>query len=260
MQKTVAINGVKFGYYKEPEFDKDQTEILGQMPDYEQYLLAKSKMRRNNLAEFALLSVEPLLTTVQEKHLFRKMHCCYYNAYKAHKNKQNYLPHLHMAQEVRQHIANANWRLLFDAAKKRDSRMDQLLENISDGVLGVLRSVDLFDYRKGHKFSTYCSWAICNALNRGFELRVKRFNRYSTNEQERLDTILRQDDYDKDNDIFDIVNSIPDKRQKNIVKRFFGFGRYSSNLTQMGKFYKISKERARQLKENGLDFIKEQLI
>ncbi|AHH20117.1 sigma-70 family RNA polymerase sigma factor [Nocardia nova] len=70
-------------------------------------------------------------------------------------------------QAARQHLLEANLRLVVSLAKRYTGRGMPLLDLIQEGNLGLIRAMEKFDYAKGFKFSTYATWWIRQAITRG---------------------------------------------------------------------------------------------
>jgi RNA polymerase primary sigma factor len=68
-----------------------------------------------------------------------------------------------MAQE---HLVRANARLVISVAKKYIGRGVPFLDLIQEGNIGLIRATNKFEYQRGHKFSTYATWWIRQAVSR----------------------------------------------------------------------------------------------
>jgi RNA polymerase nonessential primary-like sigma factor len=115
-----------------------------------------------------------LLTAAQEVELAKRIEAGVFaqhmldTADKLHSTRRNELRQLvadgHLAKN---HLLEANLRLVVSLAKRYTGRGMPLLDLIQEGNLGLIRAVEKFDYTKGFKFSTYATWWIRQAITRG---------------------------------------------------------------------------------------------
>ena len=69
-------------------------------------------------------------------------------------------------EEAQEHLIRANARLVVSIAKKYVGRGVPFLDLIQEGNIGLIRAVRKFEYQRGHKFSTYATWWIRQAVSR----------------------------------------------------------------------------------------------
>ncbi len=115
-----------------------------------------------------------LLNAEQEVDLARRIEAGLYAEYKL-KNEADAMTakerrELHFiaqdGQHAKNHLLEANLRLVVSLAKRYTGRGMQFLDLIQEGNLGLIRAVEKFDYTKGYKFSTYATWWIRQAITR----------------------------------------------------------------------------------------------
>jgi RNA polymerase primary sigma factor len=213
----------------------------------------------------------PLLDQHQEYELFRWMNFLKYLAsgLLARKRRQsrNAARLLERAEEFRNRIVSANLRLVVSIAKKLVDRHNRLEDLISEGNLPLLRSVEIFDFERGIKFSTYATWAIRNSLFRASPRNRRHAARFAsgsenvflTVEDER-NSIQADEQYREEiSAALDTLLVDLDERERTIICSRFGYNaeRQPHRLREIAERLGISTERVRQLLSRSLRRLRE---
>lgn len=213
---------------------------------------------------------QPLLTSAQEEALFAWMNFHRFRAEqfrrrafaaKSPRNVQARMQReLTCATKLRNQIVAGNLRLVVSLAKKLARSLDQMSELIGEGVLPLIRAVELFDISLGNRFSTYATWAVRNQM-----LRVIKRSQISAPFSLPLlvldslpDRIAKHGD-DATSDasaarVERLLADLPDRERTVLAARFGLAGEPAGqSLTDVAKRVGLSKERVRQLVLQSLD-------
>ena len=115
-----------------------------------------------------------LLTAEEEVELARRMEAGDFASEQLEREGQSLpLDDVYTLQEIvedgeaaQEHLVRANVRLVISVAKKYIGRGVPFLDLIQEGNIGLIRATNKFEYQRGHKFSTYATWWIRQAVSR----------------------------------------------------------------------------------------------
>ena len=119
----------------------------------------------------------PLLTADEEVALSKRMEAAEWarEKFQAAEEKDEELPWseeqnmreiIYDGERAQEHLIRANARLVISVAKKYIGRGVPFLDLIQEGNIGLIRATKKFEYQRGHKFSTYATWWIRQAVSR----------------------------------------------------------------------------------------------
>jgi RNA polymerase primary sigma factor len=146
-----------------------QVEDVQESPDALDAPAASTDLVRAYLKEIGKV---PLLTAVQEVELSQRIEAGLFATYKLRQPrlsaglKRDLEWLVKDGERAKQHLLEANLRLVVSVAKRYVGRGLPFLDLIQEGNVGLIRAVEKFDYTKGFKFSTYATWWIRQAITR----------------------------------------------------------------------------------------------
>jgi RNA polymerase primary sigma factor len=161
------------------------------------------------------------------------------------------------ALKLKNQIVETHLRLVVSIAKKHVRPGYDLPERISDGTFALMQAVDRFDFARGHRFSTYATWAILNELTRHYRKECRRRNRSVALFQDSLaspDTESERFDEEQAQDhrraaVERLLRRLDGRERRIVVNRHGIGGVPEQTLNQIGLDLGISKERVRQIEE-----------
>jgi RNA polymerase primary sigma factor len=196
----VVPNAAKPGDdFDDPSLDVDDEELasLAQEVEDDEDIFSSTRQTFNNLHELtddagyqAALDTDdvvglylkeagrvPLLTASEEVALAKRMEASEWARKKLTRSErlgeelmwseeQSLREVVNDGEKAQEHLIRANARLVISVAKKYIGRGVPFLDLIQEGNIGLIRATNKFEYQRGHKFSTYATWWIRQAVSR----------------------------------------------------------------------------------------------
>ena len=273
----------ELSFITNPEFDADGIgeAIFGETLALTPVGEAKDRKSRSALADLPVhlgrMCEAPLLTPPQEALLFRRMNFLMHQA----EQQRSYLTTkrpskarlklierlILLAEWHRDRIVEANLRLVISIVKKFVNTNNSFDELLSEGIIGLMRAVEKFDYERGFRFSTYATQVV----------RRNSYRTVVTNQQDRQKVASGLLDMDIDVSDEERVSAISekrwhelrarlaemlddlDRREKLIIRARFSLGSHRKvhTLQSLADRLGISKERVRQLERRAMEKLQE---
>jgi RNA polymerase primary sigma factor len=236
-----------------------------------------AKVRSARVADLpshlARLCETRLLTPEEERILFRRMNYLRHLA----TNRKNALTLenandwalkriealLRASDWYRDLIVKSNMRLVISIVKKFVNPNNVFDDLLSDGIVGLMRAVDKFDYDRGFRFSTYATQVVRRNAYRIVMQKQKERSKVTTSIQEsgidvsdaKSESSISIQRWDELRAKLGIMLDTLDRREKFIVRARFSLGGHRSvqTLQRLADKLGVSKERVRQLEKRALD-------
>lgn len=215
----------------------------------------------------------PLLEREEEVYLFRRMNGLKHLARQLQSridplspdegDMQQFEHFVDDAAQIRNRIVEANLRLVFSLAKRfAGADSDEFHECVAEGNFALMRAVELFDYSRGNRFSTYAHHAIRRQLLQRIQAESRRRERFVSGGEEAAAELDRDEGRAIRDDervqvaqlaVQDLMPCLTD-RERAVIEVRFGLGDHQKPQTyeEIGRRMGVSKERVRQLQMRAL--------
>ena len=235
--------------------DTDAAETAGELP-----------------AHLARLCDTSLLTADQERELFKLMNCLKCEANKLRSRLDADQPQealvceieelLERAKAIRDHIIQANMRLVISIVKKFVAPEFGFDELLSDGIVILMNAVEKFDFDRGFRFSTYAYRSISRNAYRRVMDRKKEHARFAAVAEESIEGSIEDSGtasmdertWERLRKMLATFMGSLDKRERMIVRARYALGQHRTIQTFQSIADKlgVSKERVRQLEQRAV--------
>jgi RNA polymerase primary sigma factor/RNA polymerase sigma factor len=278
--RAKRIMELPLDYIPSPEFDKPKldAEMLAPLPVANDGPRKKARAPSGLPPYLASLYETPLLTAQQEQHLFRRLNYLKHKATRLRRNMDPQRAKTRVMDEIerlyedavrtKNHIVQANLRLVVSIAKRHVTPTNDFFSLVSDGNISLLRAVEKFDYSRGNKFSTYASWAVMKNFARSIPDEFKHRDRFRTSldemfmaqQDDRSDQYeLEQAQHVREEQVRKILGRLDEREQKIIISRFgLDYQKEPLTLKEVGDDLGVTKERVRQLEARALSKLREE--
>ena len=270
----MALSSIQFVPNDDFESAKEQDfeEIDIQLYKYED---RPEPLDGKRLAESFLTAVEQsrLLTFEGEQFLFKRLNFLRFRASALQSGLKNKLRPKQAKREIgrlltesistREQIACANLRLVTSISRRLAITPEDFDEFLAEANTILLNAIDKFDYSRGYRFSTYVTHAVQRHL---YRLSTRKAKRQKIERQDELAVQISAEEVgstgptDQDvqaafQHVMSQMDAVLDEREQHIIRGRFGLDGNSKgqSLRAMGDELGISKERARQIFQRGIE-------
>lgn len=275
--RAEALLGQEVEFVHTEEFDQPTEAALFLVDLNESIAPTKAPRIPEGLpAYMAALYEIPLLTPMEERHLFRQFNYAKFRANQLRASLNHRRPSrenveeierlLALAFRIRERIARANLRLVVANARLYCDLEHVFEDLVSDGNLSLLQAIEKFDYSRGFRFSTYATHAIRRTFFRRMQRKQREKTRLAFTGPELLQDAPERPqaelpDAQETALVAEVIKRMADSlspRELQIVQARFGFdGGENPTLQTVAKTLGICKERVRQLQNRALDKLRE---
>ncbi|MBI1315090.1 sigma-70 family RNA polymerase sigma factor [bacterium] len=250
-----------------------ETSILADDPDIVLPTVETPQSGTELPAYLSELYGSPVLTREQEQFLFRRMNFLKFQAGQIRnhltrsrqkaRDMERIEELLEQSLTIKNVLIRCNLRLVVSVARKHRRDSAGFFEMISDGNMTLIRAIEKFDYRRGNKFSTYATWALMRSYARSVPAEGIQLDRFRTGTDELIGeetdarSTIREDESrarQQQRTIESILDQLNEREQEAISLRFALEGQPEPlTLEQIGDRLGVSRERARQIINTGLE-------
>jgi RNA polymerase primary sigma factor len=219
----------------------------------------------------ARLCERKLLAPTQERELFRRMNYAKYRIAALRPKLDSRKPNQKLAAQIsqyvavafadRNHIVQANLRLVVSIAKKFADARNSFDDLLSEGITTLMRAAEKFDYDRGFRFSTYATQAIHRTLCRTVSLAQRDRARFVATDTSLLEGTpddeaegMSEQRWESLRGALSRLLGKLDPRERMIIRRRFGLDRTRQvhTLQSLAGEFGVCKERVRQLETRAM--------
>ena len=179
--------------------------------------------------------------------------------------------YLRRSEAIKNIIIEANLRLVVSIANKHIHRSANMLDLVSEGNFALMKAVEKFDYTRGFRFATYCSWIIAKDFARKIPAEITRpdkttYDSMSDIQQDmRTKTIPGVEAVERAHrSLINVIKDNLNEREQYIILNHFGLlgslvKKEKKTLKEIGDHLRLTKERVRQIELIALQKLRQSL-